>query len=168
MRLLTWICDHFNPHFSISKYAIGRYIINAACLLHLSWAGLLCFDIRAGNSTPVSILFYLGVNNRLLVILSLIMVSASAHLFLNLRLRQVYNTGTMSLLLLPQQLLLWCSAGAGIYATVIQRYADGVYRPWAHILADQLPVIITALLYTVAVIESGRPPILIKNVSIQS
>ena len=64
----------------------------------------------------------------------------------------------LSLFLVPQQLILWCSAFNGLYCTFIQQYADGTKISWPHILTDQSPVIFMALLYTVALLESRHPP----------
>ncbi len=141
-------------HFA--KFVLGKYIIFFASLLHLFWAVMLMIDIRAANSTPISILFAL-FHYRLVVIGVLLIVSFSAGLFLDLRLRTIVHTRWLTLLLIPQQLILWCSAGAGIYATIIERYADGITRSWAHIGADQIAMVLTAMLYTVALLETTDP-----------
>jgi hypothetical protein len=142
----------------IAKHALGKYIILFATLLHLFWAVLVAIDIHAGNATSLSILFALCDNSRAAVIALLFSVALAALLFLDRRVRVKVGNPWMTLLLLPQQLILWLSAGAGIYAVSIQRYADGIVRSWAHISADQVPMVLTALLYTVAVLEATRSP----------
>lgn len=141
----------------IAKHALGKYIIVAACLLHIMWAGILCFDVRAGNSTPVSIFFAI-FDYRIIVIVVFLSVAALSFLFLDFRMRQFVPTRWLSLLLIPQQLTLLLSAGIGIQATIVQEYADGTVRSWAHIACDQAPIVVIAILYTIAVLETLDPP----------
>ena len=150
---------YIQPNIQIAKHALGKYIIGFACALHLLWALLLAIDIRAANATPVSILFVLLGNSRLLVIFTLLVVAMLAGGFLDMRLRKQFNLSALSMLLVPQQTVLLCSAGAGIFAACAGHYADGVTKSWAHILADQLPVILMAFLYTVALLETRHPPL---------
>jgi hypothetical protein len=140
----------------LSKIALGKYIVMFASLLHLVWAGLLLFDKSAGNSTPVAILTKVcGGPYRTAFVLVVVAVAAMIFPFIRYRI----STSAMSLMLIPQQTLLLMSAGAGVYAAVVRHYADGVIRPWPFILSDQLPVILLAVLYTVAVLESAFEPI---------
>jgi hypothetical protein len=158
--LKRFITTYHRPGIMLARHALGKYIIGFACLLHISWAALLIIDRRAGNATPLSVLFALLGNDRVLVITVLFLVAILAAGFLDLRLRKVLNFSTLSMLLIPQQLILWCSAGAGVYATIVQHYADGVMRSWPHILADQSSIILMALLYTIALVQSRHPPLL--------
>ncbi len=167
MSNLTELIKYCNPasllrdltsNIQIAKYSLGKYIVGYACLLHFLWAILIGIDSRAGNSTPLSILFILFGHNRALIISLLLLVSAMATAFLSFRARQIFNIRVLTVLLLPQQVILWMSAGGGIYATLIQHYADGVPRSWVHILADQLPVILAAFLYTTALLETRTLP----------
>ncbi len=141
----------------VAKTALGKYIIGATSLLHLGWGVLLCINKEAGNSTPVNIFFMFF--NRPTIVLLFFGVSILAFLFLRQRLGQTINARHLSLLLLPQQCVLLCSAGSGLLAAILGHYADGVARPWTFILADQLPAILIAILYTTAVIEIVRRPI---------
>lgn len=141
----------------IAKTSLGKYIIGVTSLLHLGWGTLLCISQEAGNATPVDIFF--RFLNRPTIVLLFFGVSILALLFLRLRLGQTVNARYLSLLLLPQQFVLLCSAGSGFLATILGHYADGVARSWTFILADQLPSILIAVLYTTAVIEIVRQPI---------
>lgn len=141
----------------IAKTSLGKYIIGATSLLHLGWGILLCISAEAGKSTPVDIFF--RFLNRPTIVVLFLGVSLLAILFLRLRLGQTINARYLSLLLLPQQFVLLCSAGSGILATILGHYADGVARSWTFILADQLPSILIAVLYTTALIEIVRRPI---------
>jgi hypothetical protein len=144
--------------FQIAKYALGKYIIGFACLLHIIWAAVLLVDVRAGNATPISIFFRFGLN-RWEVIILFLFVSILAGSFLNFRMRRVLNLKVLSMLLVPQQFALLCSALAGLWAAYIQHYADGTPASWAHILCDQLPVVLTACLYSVACLETKSLPL---------
>jgi hypothetical protein len=139
----------------LSKVALGKYIILLASVLHLVWAGLLVFAQGAGNSTPVAIITKLsGGRERAAVILVGVSVAALTFLYT----KRTKSNATVSALLVPQQLLLFLSAGAGLWATIRESYADGVIRDWAFILTDQLPVILLAVLYTVVVLEAASEP----------
>lgn len=52
------------------------------------------------------------------------------------------------ILLTPQQLLLWLSAGGSFQAIWLGHYADGVIRPLGHMLADQSPVMAIAVFHS--------------------
>src|SRR6266446_1301749 len=116
----SFLDAYLRPGLQIAKHALGKYIIGFACLLHIGWAILLLIDKRAANATPISILFALLNNNQYVVIFILLFVAILAGCFLDMRLRRSYNIAILSLFLIPQQIVLWCSAGAGIYAASIQ------------------------------------------------
>jgi hypothetical protein len=159
LSLAASIIDvYLRPGLQIAKHALGKYIIAFACFLHIAWGIVLCIDKRAVNATPLSVIYSLLGNDRILTIVTLFFVAIMAGCFLDLRLRKAVNISALSMLLIPQQIFLWCSAGAGIRAITIQQYADGITRSWAHIAVDQSPVILMALLYTVALIEARNPP----------
>ena len=62
-------------------------------------------------------------------------------------------TTTGMLLLLPQQTILVISASGALRAAVQGHYADGVARPGAFILADQLPVVVLMLCHWWALVR---------------
>jgi hypothetical protein len=163
MSAFSSLVEIFRPRFSIAKYALGKYIIGAASLLHLGWAVLLCVDERAANATPLSILAVTCNHSIGEMVSVLLLVSFMGIAFLNYRLRRAITKAELVLLLIPQQVVLLSSAGAGVYAASRQHYADGTPMSWVHILADQLPNVIMALLYSLAVIESMQPPKIYHN-----
>lgn len=55
-------------------------------------------------------------------------------------------------MMLPQQFVLTISTLTTMQAVTAGMYADGVVRPWPFILADQLPSLLAAPLYTAAVL----------------
>jgi uncharacterized membrane protein YgcG len=157
-RFYTTLKSHSPSTLQIAKHALGKYIILFGCMLHLMWAGILGFDVRAVNATPMTVIFALCQHDRSFTIVTLITVAIMACAFLDIRLRGRLPMSALCMLLVPQQVVLLCSAFAGVYAVLCQRYADGTPASWAHILVDQSPVIMMALLYTVALIESRNPP----------
>jgi len=60
--------------------------------------------------------------------------------------------------MVPQQFLLLISAWTALQAAILGTYPDGVAREWPFILADQLPVILAAPFYTLAIIACHAPP----------
>jgi hypothetical protein len=115
-------------------------------------------DVRAVNATPLSIVFALCQHDRTFTIVVLLLVSLLAGCFLDIRLRGRLSMSALSLFLVPQQMVLTCSAFNGIYCAITQRYSDGTPMSWPHILTDQASIVAMALLYTVALIESRHPP----------
>jgi ABC-type transport system involved in cytochrome c biogenesis permease component len=125
----------------------GRVIVWYACVLHYAWSVLLAASPEAMHSTPVSAV--VAVSGGRWGALAALVTCASAALAAPLARRG----RLLPVLLVPQQTLLLMSAGAALHATAAGHYADGVPRPWPFILGDQLPVILTALLYTAALLS---------------
>jgi len=151
IRLLKHISNEWRSA-NVTKVTLGKYIILMASLLHVIWAGLLIVDPASGASTPVHILVVVfGGPIRTAVTLSIIATTAMVYPFTRYRI----SNRAMALMLIPQQAILLMSAGAGIRAAVVAHYADGVARAPGFILADQLPSILLAALYTVAVLEAA-------------
>lgn len=140
----------------LSKVALGKYIVLFASVLHLGWAGILAFADGASGSTPVSAIEAVaGGEARAAFVLFVVAAMAMVFPFIK---RPTASPYTLPLLLLPQQTLLLLSAGAGLWAAIKEEYADGVLRGWEFILADQLGMILLAVMYTVVVIEAAFEP----------
>lgn len=136
----------------ISRVGLGKYIILLACLLDASWALLLRFP-GAGAATPLSLIVRIcGGPGRAAIVLTLTSAAAIVFPFR----RYGVSVVQMGLHLIPQQVVLLVSALGGARAIVDGHYADGVERSSAFIAADQLPIILLALLYTVVVLEVAR------------
>jgi uncharacterized membrane protein len=56
-------------------------------------------------------------------------------------------------LLVPQQFFMLIAAGGSVQAMVTATYADGVIRPMTFIIADQMPWVLGAIFYTLAITE---------------
>jgi hypothetical protein len=163
MGPLSLVKDFFKniwgtPEAGISEHPLGKYIILAASCLHSMWGTLVIISDRALQSTPLATIYQICGQNRTLVIELLWFVSIAALGFLNARLRQNVHVTWLSILLIPQQTVLWFSAGGGILAVMRGHYADGTVKSSIHILTDQLPVIMIAILYTIALFKSRSVP----------
>ena len=137
------------------KYLKSREIVRLnilwyATLLHATWGILVLYSADSLGSTPLAILAELFPGHiRLGLWLLGVAVLSLWGLFTprNRRLR--------TLLLLPQQFFLSMSAVGGILAATRGMYADGVVRPHLFILTDQLPIILAAVAYAIAVITDN-------------
>lgn len=165
MSAHEFVRRYVRPGFQISRYYLGRYIVISGICVHLIWAILLGLDTRSANATPVSVIYTICDHSRIMAISAMVAVSLSAIVFLHHRANKVGFAPHIFFWLLPQHFLLCCSAGAGIYCAIVGHYADGVQRSFFHIIADQLPVVTLAGLYTVAMLYSRHQPELNENVS---
>lgn len=154
LRFTTWIrgLNQTWRGARLSRAALGKYIVLCASLLHVTWAILLLVSPLAGGSTPVHIVVVVcGGPVRTALVLTVVAVLALVFPFS----KHIVSNRSLAGMLIPQQAVLLMSAGAGIRAAWMQHYADGVVRSWTFILSDQFPVILIALVYTVAVIETA-------------
>ena len=119
-------------------------VIWYAILLHLAWGATVLVDGRATMMTALAELRTLSPSTAALGI-SLLLIGGAALL------SALYPTRRWALaLVLPQQFALMMSAFGAVRAVAQRAFPDGVERPWAFILADQLPAILTAVLHTAA------------------
>ena len=137
----------------------------AVSLIHYGWATILMINPAAADAIPIAILFSL-LHARWAVVSLLYGISVGAWVFIYF-LRQHRSSRWWSILCIPQQMVLLFSAGAGIYASwteyVLRRTAVPAELaipsfPWAHTLATEWPVIVMAVLYTIALVEFQRYP----------
>lgn len=126
-----------------------RPIIVIYCiLLHLCWAGLVWYSHDAVGATAVNALFkVLGSDAFLSFTLVFASLSATCAMFL----RVPWSV----LLLTPQQVLLLISAAGAISAMVASQFADGVIRPQAFIIADQIHIVLAAVGHAAAIVAAG-------------
>lgn len=124
-------------------------VILAVCVLHYTWAVLLLASPVAAHSTPVSIVVTVfgGRYGAAAALITVALLAQAA---------PVVPAAYLPVALVPQQVLLLMSAGAGLYAAAAGHYADGVQRGWPFILGDQAPMILVAALYTLALVSAGR------------
>lgn len=130
-------------------YRGGFFVLCTAVTLHVLWAAILIATDMELRTTPMSYL-----------IRSFGQRSAAALLVCGalLGVMGIRYPGWKGLWLsLPQNLLLFVAASAGIVSAIYGRYPDGVVRSGAFILTDQLPMILLAFLHAVSLaIYHGR------------
>lgn len=120
-----------------------------AISLHFLWAVFILIDPAAIDATAVSAL------HRFIqppLVLAFVIALASILATIGIFSRKVW----VSLLLMPQQILLMVSASGAIEAMWIGQFADGVTRPAAFIAADQIYSVLAAIGHTVAIIVHAK------------
>jgi hypothetical protein len=123
-------------------------IVWGATLLHIVIGTLLLLNPAAGRSTgPAEVVQFLGLTGA-----GIAMLTASVLAIGAIVLRRAADWAIIGLLL-PQQVLLYVAAWGGFQAILNGQYADGVARPYEFILTDQLPIMLFALIHTLAVLE---------------
>ena len=122
-----------------------KWIVIYAALLHVCWGVLLLIDVHAAGTTTIHGL----PGSPIVVALMLLVVGTIA--IVGHRLPEQWRT----IVWMPQQIVLLLSAATAIGCVLASKFADGVERPWAFILADQLPAMIAATQHTVAILEGG-------------
>lgn len=118
-------------------------IVLCATTLHVGWAINLAIDDHAWGATPLSALIWFG---RIGAIVTLVSVGGLA-----IWSSWIYDSWWRLALLWPQQGLLFMSSGAAIQSMWSGHYADGVARPHAFVVSDQLPTCLIAVMHLVAV-----------------
>jgi len=128
---------------------LTRWITRYALILTLLWGVVVAWEPQAMNATPINaVARFCGFSHFTLVWL---LISSSvgawvAMLFPVTDLRSLY-------LMMPHQFVLLIGAFGSVAAVLTGTYADGVSRPMGFILADQLPWILSAIAYTLAIIS---------------
>lgn len=118
--------------------------------LHFWWAAIIFWDEAGLLATSVDSLYRYTLSPRLLVFV-LIVSSVLASL-------RVAFPGTPWWFLIPQQVLLLFSAAGSVEAMWLGQFADGVLRPHAFLMNDQIYSIVFAVGHTLAIISYiGRP-----------
>lgn len=119
-----------------------------AVTLHTVWACLLFVNGDARHATALYSLARLWPA-RIGLALVLLAVAACATYAL-LRVRAVALSRI--LLLIPQQLVLGVSAAGAVRAMVLGHFADGIARPTAFIVADQLPAVLALFAHSATIV----------------
>lgn len=127
------------------QFATGAILLVA--VLHILWAITLVFSPSGLGSTPVS-----GVYHYIHFLPYMVAVFLSASLLALYAVGKVKDEIIRALFLMPQQALLLFSAFAAINAITTQHYADGVMRPLAFILTDQMPVVLLTIGHSLGLI----------------
>lgn len=125
-------------------------IIVYGVILHGVWAAALFFDPDVRGVTAIWELSTWAPAPYTKFVLATVAVLAAVALFL----KELPRTA----LLLPQQLILLLSAWGALQAMYLSAYADGVLRPRAFLIADQMPAVLLAVAHTIAIINAGNEP----------
>ena len=116
-------------------------------LLHAVWGISLLRSDDPTKTTPIALMSVLIPTHILLGIILLI-IAALASIGLCISRKTYWRL----LLLLPQQFFISLSAIGGLLAAARGQYADGTVKSSAHIFVDQLPIILAATFYIVALL----------------
>jgi hypothetical protein len=129
------------------------YVVALVSFMFALWAVLLISSGKAAHANPVSpVVAFTGGWEIATGVLLAAAVPAQPVVWLPRRASR-WPSWLLLLALTPQQLVLLISAVGGIHAAAAGHYADGTVRPWQFIVTDQLPVILLAIIYTVAVLR---------------
>lgn len=131
-----------------TKYA---FIIVYVVVLHYIWALILLVDSNAAPATAISGLY--GNFDRM-VPYFLLFASTTAWISVTRPRVSLWPI----LLIIPQQVILMLSAYAALAAMVAGKFADGVPRPHAFIIADQCPAVLIMVFHTIAVLRDAYRP----------
>lgn len=123
-------------------------IILYGIVLHAVWATALFFDAAVRGVTAIwEISTWAPAPYTKFVLAAVAFLAGVALFFDGLR---------RTALLLPQQTILFLSAVGAVEAMYLSAYADGVLRPRAFLIADQLPAVLLAVAHTIAIINAGN------------
>jgi len=123
-----------------------------AVALHIVWGiALLVGGRLPTEATPVAALWYVVPNPQLLVAV-LFGASIAATLALVKGGPLEYRL-PWGLLLGPQAVLMLISGMGSVTAAVTHHYADGLVRPFWFIFSDQAPIIVGAVVHSLAIVN---------------
>jgi hypothetical protein len=127
----------------IPAYSI---VIWYAIVLHLIWAVALYYDESVRGVTAIYELSGWFPPPYTKWALASVAIMAIAG---------IYSHGMAAVaLMLPQQAVLVLGAMGAIEAMYLGSYADGVLRPQAFLIADQMPAVLAAIGHTIAIVDS--------------
>jgi uncharacterized membrane protein len=132
----------------------NKFIIYYALIVHIIWGIVIIFNPDPIRTTTLNDL-YSYIPNSYLLAATLIGFSLltlwGIHGSVNLGRKRVF-------FLIPQQLLILASALTAFNAITSGQFADGVVRPNLFIFVDQLPALVIAVLYTIAIFDPFYDP----------
>ena len=131
------------------KYLERKWIIWWAIIVHFAWGILLLSDASPLGITAIHEFTLLSLPRHVISILFIVIAAMAAWGVLHKPKFEI----TRVLFLLPQQMLLVISAVGAAKAMWLSQFADGVIRPREFLIADQIPVILTAIFHTLAILE---------------
>lgn len=125
------------------------WMLVSAILLHFIQGVIILHDPSALHITALHELSVELENDNVAVGMTLIGCAVLSALAISIR----PGATIVSVLLLPQQALLFMTARSSWHAMQAQMYGDGVVRPLAFIASDQLGVVIMAVVHAFAMVS---------------
>jgi hypothetical protein len=132
----------------IFNHSVSLMVLYAV-VLHLVWAGMLLVDDQVSTVTAIASLRYVFPFPIAIPIMIWCALSAFSAFYV----RDGYVAAG---LMVPQQFLLFISAGGAIQAMVEGQFADGTIRSASFLIADQSPAVLAAIGHTLAIIATAR------------
>jgi hypothetical protein len=137
---------------------LGAVTILAVTIMHIVQAVLFVMDRHAGDATGLTAVLGLIHAFRYplagLALPPILLLSAGLALYANF-----FKLGWWRLALFaPQQLLLGIMATGAVAAGYDGAYLDGTVKPWQHIIADQLPLIVLFFVHIRAILHRAWDP----------
>lgn len=123
----------------------NNWVFLYGILLHLVWGLTLLQSVDPLNVTAISTIVSLGITSAPMAGYFYLFVAMMAILGL------FGPKPAGFFFLLPQQVVLICSAFGAIQAMVTGVFADGVVRSTTFLIADQSPAVIAAIVHSLAV-----------------
>ena len=130
-------------------YLERKWIIWWAVIVHFVWGILLLVDVSPLGITAIHEFALLGLPRYVISALFIVAAAMSTWGLVHKPKSDIIRI----LYLLPQQMLLVISAVGAAKAMWLSQFADGVIRPREFLIADQMPVILTAIFHTLAILE---------------
>ena len=125
-------------------------------ILHMVWGGALLVSPQPMFATPLNYFAKMMWFDQHLTAYTLFFISILCLIGVWLDKRKTHYF-TALLCVVPQQFAMIVCALGSIMAIYTSHYADGVVRDASFILADQIPFVIAAIMYTISIINSfGR------------
>ena len=125
----------------------AKWILIYGVLLYFIWSILLFCSPEPMNTTVMGIFRENGISN---IVMAVMFLLSSILTFIGL----FFKNSVMSLIFcFPQQILLLLNSLSCLICIFRQEYSDGVTRPFAFILTDQLPFILLSIVHFLALLD---------------
>jgi hypothetical protein len=132
----------------IFNHSVSLMVLYAV-VLHLVWAAMLLVDNQVSAVTAIASLRYVFPFPFAVLVMIWCALSAFSAFY-------VRNGYWAAGLMVPQQFLLFISAGGAIQAMVEGQFADGTIRSAYFLVADQSPAVLAAIGHTLAIFATAR------------
>jgi hypothetical protein len=132
----------------IFNHSVSLMVLYAV-VLHLIWAGMLIIDDQVSTVTAIAAIRYVFPFPVAIPIMIWCALSAFSAFYAR-------NGYLAASLMVPQQFLLFVSAGGAVQAMAEGQFADGTIRSVFFLVADQSPAVLAAIGHTLAIYATAR------------